>query len=315
MVDVQVLADSKQGVRLLSLMVALNSVADSSHRAPTRALYQEAKDQGKDRSGLTSDFRALGERGWLWFDEASSGIDDVVLTQSGIDAVEEFESLRTSPQKRNMAARDRLLHWLYDAYVSDASPTGVDEFIEHDTANFYGFPFTNIEVERAAAWLYREEHISGIETSGAEIVRPEITTKGSRVVESGASVNAPEGNGGTTLHTNNIEIHDSHSLNLVTGSSHVTQSNTVSIEQRTKTSEFIGSTRDLLPMLGLTGEQQALVGQIVDELEVETSSVAPQQSKMKELANKALEIVVTGTASGMVNALVAMGNGVILGLG
>ena len=78
--------------------------------------------------------------------------------------------------------------------------------------------------------------------------------------------------------------------------------------------DFIGSTRDLLSALGLGSGQQEIVGEIVDELETETRSGAPRQGKMTKLAGKVVDIVVTGTATGMVNALVAMGNSVIFGL-
>lgn len=67
-------------------------------------------------------------------------------------------------------------------------------------------------------------------------------------------------------------------------------------------------------MLGPTHEQQSIVAEIVDELEAETTSLAPRQNKMKELANKALEIIVTGMTTGTVNDLVAWGNSLVLGL-
>lgn len=104
-------------------------------------------------------------------------------------------------------------------------------------------------------------------------------------------------------------------MSVAVSSSNVDQFNTMTYEQINQTKGFIGSTRDLLPAPGLSVEQQTLVGQIIDELEVETSSAAPRQIKMEELAEKGVEIAVTDTASGMVNALVAMGNGAIAGLG
>ncbi|MDJ0316158.1 hypothetical protein [Arthrobacter antibioticus] len=314
MVDVQVLADSQVGLRHLMLMAALAKRAQGN-QVSTDWFYQNAGDTTRDAAQLTGDFETLQEKGWLWFEKSIVGIDEVVLTQPGNDIAEEFGVLRDSPRERVKAARDRVLHWLYDSDLAGISSPVIDRFFESGHANYYGTPFSETELERACNWLHDEELIAGTKTWGGPIPRPNITNKGTRVVESGESVNAQSGNGGTTVHNNNINIKDSHSLNVAAGSSHVSQSNTLTIEQISQTTQFVESARSLVPLLGLPEDGQVLAGQLVDQLEAEVAAPVPSQSKMKELVSKVVDIAVTGTATGLVNALVTLGTGMMTSLG
>lgn len=317
MEDIETLAGSKSGLRHLILISALVGTNSADCQLTTYSHYQAAKDQGREKSTLTADFDALSERGWLWFERAGSGIDDVVLTQKGVDAADDFNALRSARRKRAMATRTELLSWLYDCYLAGNQSPAIDGFFGTGNAHFYGSPFTEADVELACGYLHDEGLIAGTKAWGGLIPRPNITSIGVRAVEAESLGNPRIAAGATivTNHNNHVNFENSHSINVALNSQNVNQSNTVTIEQIKLTKDFIGSTRDLLPALGLSSEQQEAVGEIVDALEAETTSDAPQPSKMKELAGKVVEIVVTGTASGMVNALVAMGEGAILGLG
>ena len=103
---------------------------------------------------MTGDFESLQQREWLWFERSVAGIDEVVLTQTGLDVIEEFEELGSSPQKRAMAARDHMLRWLYDCYREGNPSPVIDRFFDSEFVNFYGAAFIEADIERAGDWLH-----------------------------------------------------------------------------------------------------------------------------------------------------------------
>ncbi|WP_269939233.1 hypothetical protein [Arthrobacter sp. HY1533] len=289
---------------------------ETGHRqVPTESLYRGGHLLNADERAMDADLAAFKARGWVDYFASVAGIDEVVLKQPGADAGEAFEKFRTNPRNRVPAARDALVQWLYDEYLDGNSYPVINRFSESAFENFYGVPFTWPEVIRACTWLHSEGFIAGTRTNAGVVPRPSITPKGIRFVEGRASVNDQHNGGVTTVTNNHLKVEGSSGVNVALNSQNVNQSNSVTIEQIEQTTKFIGSARSLVPALGLDGDQQERALQVIGELEVESTSTAPNQGRLKQLMGKVLEIVVTGTATGVADALVAMGNGVIGSLG
>ncbi|MFF1254928.1 hypothetical protein ACFVYC_20870 [Pseudarthrobacter sp. NPDC058329] len=308
MVAVEDIAQTSTGLRHLRLMAALTELEplDSNRQVGVGTLYNEPERWGLDKQGISNDLEALQGRGWIWFERAGAGIQTVVVVQPGVDAADEFGQLRGNRRRRTQAVRDAVLNWLYDLYLGGDEASGISDFLTSESNQYFGDPYSGDELERAATWLMAEEYIDGIETFSGELARPEITTKGIRVIEAEQSVNKALTSAGMTV--NEINISDSQGVNVAVASSNVTQSNTLSKGQIDQLEKVIGSVRALLnPMvLGVTEDVAEAAQAITGEVEEEIHSSAPSAGTVKTLLLKLMELAATGTVQGGVDALNAI---------
>lgn len=146
---------------------------------------------------------ALDRYGWVNLGPVQSPIDPVTLTAEGIAVGEDIDKRRVDHRGRRRAARDAMLYWLDEpenASVREVAVEAMGQF-----GSFLGTSFTAEEIEAAATWLHDEGYIKGIGAWGAGIIRPQLTSKGSRIVESDGSTspvagnNLPAGGGGLQI--------------------------------------------------------------------------------------------------------------------
>jgi len=249
----------------------------------------------------------------LWFEASSAGIQTVVLNQSGIDIAGEFKALQTDPRRRVREIRDGALQWLYDRHLTDIDSGVFADFLDSPNGQFLGSPYSVEELNRAMVWLLDEEYMTGIRTYGSDLIRPMITTKGSKAVERGQSVNSSFDPSGVT---NNVSISGSNGVNFAWNSSHVTQSNTMTQEQIDGIERIVGSVRAMLnPMvLGVSEESTTQAQFIANQVEEEIRTQAPDGGKVKALLLKLVELAATGTVQGGIDALNTMMQQGIAGL-
>jgi hypothetical protein len=313
---VESLAQSKTGLRHLQLISALIDYEhlDGNRQVGVGALYTEAKNRGLPRQSVTGDLEALQERGWLWFEAASAGIQTVILNQDGVDVAEEFKELRANPSRRARRLRDDVLNWLYDQDIKGGHVSGISDFLESSSNHYLGDTYSQEELYRATKWLLEEEYVNGTKASGGELVRPSITAKGMRTVEAEQSVNEALTSAGLTM--NNVTITDSQSVNVALQSSNVTQSNSMTQGQVEVVERILGSVRAMVNplVLGVTEDVTTQAQLVVNEVEEEIHSSAPDGGKVKALLLKLVELAATGTVQGGVDALNAMMQQGIAGL-
>lgn len=139
-----------------------------------------------DAIGDLEDFRA---RGWVDFTQDYSGGASIQLRGAGRAFIEDVRVRRADRAKRHQAARDALLHWLYDGYLAGRATPVLSEFVNTSFGKFYGVDFTEQEVNHASLWLRDKDLVKGGGAWGAGVLRPSITTEGILMVESGQSVN------------------------------------------------------------------------------------------------------------------------------
>lgn len=108
------------------------------------------------------------------------------VTDAGHVEAQRIEAARSNRSQRAIACREALLDWLYEDEVGP-SPSHypvTSDFLRDTRAHFFGDPFTESEVDRAAAFLKEQGLIDGISTAqSAGPIRSKITDRGLRLVE------------------------------------------------------------------------------------------------------------------------------------
>ena len=313
---VESLVQTTSGLRhlqLLSDLVDFQQI-DGSRHVDVTDMYTVARLEGRPRESVTSDLEALQERGWMWFERSGGGIESVVLTQPGVDTAEDFRALRTDPRRRVKEIRDTILNWLYDEQLIGGNVLGISDFLNSSKNHYLGEPYSDEELARATKWLLDEEYIDGFKTWGAELVRPTVTTKGIRVIEAEHSVNKSLDAAGVT---NNVTITGSQAVNVALQSSNVTQSSSMTQGQVEVVERILGSVRAMLNpiVLGVTEDVTTEAQIVANEVEGEIQSPAPDAGKVKALLLKLVDLAATGTVQGGFDALNAMMEQGINGIG
>lgn len=312
--DIKAEAKSTSGLRQLELLAKLVELAPQfpGEQVQTPGFYNEGHLWGLDVKALDSDFSVLKSKEWIYYERSIAGIDDILILQAGKDVVEAFESERSDPVKRNAAVRNAFLAWLYEEYNADNDNPDTARFYESKHGKYLGSEISEREVKRAVDWLVDSELISVTPMLNA-FTRPVITPKGVSTVELGGRAETALLEKGMSV--TNVNISGSHGVNVAVDSSDVQQSNTVTSEQRERVNKFVGSAQAMLPGLELEQGKEAQALEVIKELEAEVLTEAPKQGRVKELIGKVIDIAVTGTATGMVNALVAMGESAMSSMG
>lgn len=111
MVDLEVAAKSPSTLRQLHLLGEIYRLSEGGKRRqiPTAGLYNEGQDRGVDVSALRSDFTALKAAGWLYFEASAAGVDEILITQEGIDVALEYQAKRSNPRQRASSLKTALL--------------------------------------------------------------------------------------------------------------------------------------------------------------------------------------------------------------
>jgi hypothetical protein len=186
---VESLAQARVGQRQLRLIQALTELAplDNDHQVGVGPLRAESQKWGLEAGAITSDLKYLQSQGMVECFESLAGVNNVFIQQAGLDAAHEFRQLRTNPRRRAQEIRDAILSWLYDMHLTTNGAQALSDFLGSDKGNFLGEPYTVVELERAGEWLFDQRYMTGQRTWGAEVLRPRITTDGSRQVQQGNS--------------------------------------------------------------------------------------------------------------------------------
>ncbi|MGY3317316.1 hypothetical protein [Arthrobacter sp. TE12232] len=93
------------------------------------------------------------------------------------------------------------------------------------------------------------------------------------------------------------------------------QSNTLTAAQVDEARKVATAFRQMLPILGVPEDSHDEAVHVIAELEEEASAPEPNQNRIKNLLFKSLELIALGTAGGAADALGAMTQSAIDGLG
>ncbi len=140
----------------------------------------------EQRETLIAVVKDLHDRGLIGGSESLAGwaTFGAMLTPEGRRVLNDRRERRKSRRARSIAARDALLDWMFEN-TSDSSGEApeIERFAGTPHAHVEGDPFTEGEIIAAAEHLKAEEYVKGFDAWGAVLIRPTLTPKGRRAVE------------------------------------------------------------------------------------------------------------------------------------
>lgn len=277
-------------------------------------LYQYAEQHwGLDRRWVGQHLRALKKREFIDFEEAVAGIIDFYVMPAGFDAADEFEEHRSNKAKRFVAVRDQFLKWMYEQLLDDVEYPNADDFLTSKFNDFVGTTFTEQEVTRGLGRLLDDDFVHGTRTLPGAITGFKLSPSGIAKVENNESVAVRSG-APTVNHfdqrnyskTNSVAFHDSPGTQVAVDSQNVTQTSTMTAPQVDAARDVADGVRRLLPMLELSPEKEQEALEVLESLDAELESPAPEASKGKALVNKIGEVAATSTVSSLVSMVGVM---------
>ncbi len=181
-------ASTTRQIRLLEYLADASASSSYYVRLPDWA----SDPQSEAYAAAVTDLHLFEDYGLVSMSKAIGGPPQMRLLAPGVARVEEIRALRVDRRERNQQVRDALLHWLHDCHLAGLDYPVISDFVVSPFGQFYGEPFDEAEVDRAANWLGDLGYIAGQATADGSIPVPSITTKGVRMAEADGSVNDPE---------------------------------------------------------------------------------------------------------------------------
>jgi hypothetical protein len=276
---------------------------------------------GREKPGddvTAADLREAESEGHLTLHEALGyGGWSCQLTSAGAGFVEEIRHQRGDLIRRRMAARDALLHWLYDCNASGNPRPITSDISKTAYGTYLGLDFNEQELKDAALWLLDFGFINGSKAWGSGVPRPAITPLGQSVAESGRSVNeeasstvAADAPGAV-----NITISDSPNVNLAANSPGATQSMTVTADNRKQIVVVADALEQSLPLLGLNEAATSEAKVVVRDLRQMSAVPEPDPGGIKQLLDRASSVAIAGTGSAIGAGIAALAQQALTGLG
>jgi hypothetical protein len=208
----QLTADER---RLALLLVWLVEQDRGSSIIEVESFYENDEARAGQARDDVRDLEARGWAGSVFGGGGSLGSLSAMVEPAGRSAAGAIRQNWQNQPARRAASRSALVAWLYEVDAVEVPSSAVDWYgiIDTEHGHFYGDAFTAAELERAAAWLQRNDLVQG--PSAAELDAPllaYLTDRGVTCAEQyGCDVNAfkeaqdtPQRGG----HTFNVNAHN-----------------------------------------------------------------------------------------------------------
>lgn len=132
--------------------------------APLDRFYDSLPDQSMNTYEIAlDDVNSLEARSLLDLANSFGGVESLGAqsTPAGRAFVDELQAARSNKQRRRSACRDAMVDWLYSRDA--VSPPGVDRarMLQDQQGYFFAEPFTEDDLDAAAAWLQRQGLVRG----------------------------------------------------------------------------------------------------------------------------------------------------------
>lgn len=226
---------------------------------------------------LDAELRILKSRSLVDYWAGGAGIGAAFLTPEGRNLAEEFDAQRRSLPHRRRQLREDYLSWLYNEIEGhDRRPTP-DGFLA-TSPSYLGEPYSESDVQKVGAWLRDHGFITG---QGAwqydAPLHPQLTAKGSWVIETGRSPNDPPPSTSAQYTT------------VVHGDANVANASTAVSQQLATSGGWIADAKTLLdsvdqamPALRDADEVSKLIAEARAEIEVKN----PEPGRVKKALSK-----------------------------
>jgi hypothetical protein len=234
----------------------LEDLVDGHHDAD---YYVELPDWANAQSPgfaiAVTDLELFDDSGFVKLSRGLTLPPRVHMLAPGIAQVEKIRGRRGDRRERNQQARDALLGWLHDCDLAGIDHPLIRDFVQSPFGRFYGQPFEEAEVDRAATWLADLGYISGTALVNGTIPAASITAKGIRLAEADVSVNDPGPHAGPSVVT-----HITGNYNAVQAASpgaSMQVTTTITDDHRQQTIELAKAIEEAAPVLSPEAGQVA----------------------------------------------------------
>lgn len=270
----------------------------------------DADDGGRDeQQAVAARLRDLESRGWVRLQETLGwGGWSGQLTQDGIDFVGEVRRQRGDTVGRRRAARDAVLRWLYDRKAAGQANPVMNAGGLGGYASYYGHAFTEQELNDAAGWLKEKGYLRGTGSWNGGIPRPGITAEGEQIVESGRPVHdVTPSTAAADIPALAINVTGSSGVNIAAYSPGAQQSMTLTQDQRHQVLQVAEALDQMRGQaLGLNPRDAEVAGEVVAHLRELVDEPDPDRSHLRAALDQAAEVALSGTATAVGGALVAL---------
>lgn len=264
-----------------------------------------AESLGAEPEQVAHAFDELSSRGLVRTFEWS--LADVYTTQAqrtaaGKGLVGNWDAQRSGGRVKSRCSA-ALLSWL-EAHDGDTI-SSTDQFALDVRAFYFGVPFEPKVTARAAEELTALGLITGIQTWGDAVIRPEITPLGKLVVARyGGDVmqwQASQGSRGTT-----VNVHGSTGVVVAANSPGANQSVTVATNVSEQVLNLAAALEAILPVLRLEPAQEASARGLVVQLQQAAPEAESDPRKVGKLVSAVRDIAVSAAGGAAGSALLAL---------
>jgi hypothetical protein len=171
---------SKQGlgwtaseIRQAQLVEWIVPQQNAANYVPVKPFYEALSDQSANTNEIAhADLQRLGQQGLLDLALGLGGMEafDVRVTAEARELAEQRQAARADRSQRRTACRVAMVDWLYSVEAVSELNLPVRNLMLDSPAHgvWYGQPFTEGDIDGAAAWLFRNGYVKGITIDQAE---------------------------------------------------------------------------------------------------------------------------------------------------
>lgn len=302
-------------VRFIEWLVPQSS---STTYVPVKPFY----DAQPDRDALTirvvhDELRELEQRSLIQLAAGLGGIEefDALATAQGRLLAEDVEARRADKRLRRAACRDAMVDWLssQDAWTPQRQPARDLMLADPRYGTWLAEPFSEADLDDAAAWLHRQHLVDGITIDQCEgPVRLYLTDAGVACAEEFCSDAARYIAAQRSTVSNAVTIHGPAS-GVIVGSHDVTQRSGDAVQSTNvdvvALARFAEAVAQALPALALDSHETASARSLAGEIIQTASQPRPDHSRLRALG-QSLRTTLEGAAGNVLAAaLMALWHG------
>jgi len=302
-------------VRFIEWLVPQSS---SATYVPVKPFY----DAQPDPDALTirvvhDELRELEQRSLIQLAAGLGGIEefDALATAQGCLLAEDVQARRADKRLRRAACRDAMVDWLssQDAWTPQRQPARDRMLADPRYGTWLAEPFSEADLDDAAAWLHRQHLVDGITIDQCEgPVRLYLTDAGVACAEEFCSDTARYVAAQRSTASNTVTIHGPAS-GVIVGSHDVTQRSGDAVQSANvdvaALARFAEAVAQALPALALESHETASARSLAGEIIQTASQPRPDHRRLRALGQSLRTILEDAAGNVLAATLMALWHG------
>lgn len=297
-------------IRQVQFVEWLVPLSSSAAFVPVKPFYDAQPDSDTLTTQVIHDeLRQLEQQSLIHLAAGLGGVEafDALATAQGRRLAEEFQARRSDSRLRRVACRDAMVDWLssQDATSPLTQPARERMLADPRYGTWLAEPFTEADLDGAAAWLHRQRLVDGIAVDRSEgPVRLYLTDAGVACAEEFCSDTATFVAAQRSAAVNAVTIHGPAS-GVIVGSQGVTQRAGDAVQSTevdiSALARFAEAVSQALPVLALAPREQHEARILTGEIIRASSQPETDHRRLKALG-QSLRTILEGTAGNVLAA-------------